>query len=164
MERYVEASTFGPPSKPFRIIDFLKEAGAFQSRNSSVLAALKNDSDAVRVDSDEGDFEPIPENLRTTIASECRCEWMLYYTSQQLTPLFVSIDDLEEDAATMLRDSKLSNFLQVYHDKWRINQAKPSPPQKGKGKQKVVPTAALEDRLDGKSFSDSVDPNLALCY
>jgi hypothetical protein len=73
MERYVEASTFGPPSKPFRINDFLKEAGVFQTRNSSVLTTLKGDSDAMQVDSGEGDFEPIPENLKTTIASECRC-------------------------------------------------------------------------------------------
>jgi hypothetical protein len=70
-----------------------------------------------------------------------------------LIPLLASIDDLEEDVATILRDAKLSDFLQVYLDKWHTNQAKPSSSQKGKGKQKVIPTAALEDRLDGKSRS-----------
>jgi len=75
MERYVEATTFGPPSKPFRITEFLKEAIVFQCRNSWVLAALRGDTDGVQVDNDEGDFEPIPESLKHNIASECRCAW-----------------------------------------------------------------------------------------
>lgn len=73
MERFVEGSTFGPPSKPFRINDFLKEAGAVQSRNFSVLAALKGDADTMQIDNDEAEFEPIPDDLKATIASECRC-------------------------------------------------------------------------------------------
>lgn len=81
MERLVEFSTFGPPSKRIRIAEFVTAAKESQQRVSSVLAALSGN--AMQLDNDDGDleadFEPIPNDLRPTIEAECR--WAPYSSS-----------------------------------------------------------------------------------
>ena len=77
--------------------------------------------------------------------------------SDSLAP---SVDDLNVDAEEMLRDPKLADFLQVYNDKWNVNQAKSSSSQRGKGKQKAIANLTLEDRLEGASRVCSPPPQL----
>jgi len=71
-----------------------------------------------------------------------------------------SVDDLNDDAVKILRDPKLADFLQVYHEKWSVNQAKPSFLHRNKGKRKAIANLTLEDRLEGSNRVYSPRPQL----
>lgn len=75
MERFTEHQTFGPPSKPISIRQFLKDAQAITTRTESVLGDLRGGAPTVmQVDGDdeELEFEPIPADMKPTIEAECR--------------------------------------------------------------------------------------------
>lgn len=70
MDRFVESTTFGPPSEPISVRDFITAAAESHARVSDILAQLEGKS--MLVDEDDVEFEPIPEDLKSTIEAECR--------------------------------------------------------------------------------------------
>lgn len=73
MQRFLEFSTFGPPSRVIRIPELLDAAKESQNRVSPVLDVLNGDAMPVDDENDlAADFEPIPADLKAIIEEECR--------------------------------------------------------------------------------------------
>lgn len=73
MQRFLEFSTFGPPSQVIRIPEFLETAKKSQERVERVLDVLHGDAMPVDDENDlAADFEPIPADVKRIIEDECR--------------------------------------------------------------------------------------------
>lgn len=78
-----------------------------------------------------------------------------------------SLDELASDATNILDNSKLVDFLRLYHESWRSEDTK-SLSQKAKGKQKATQGVTIEDRLSGRiylsEFPEAVPIDMHIYY
>ena len=80
MEHWTENATFGPPSEPIRIQDFLDKSAEARKRISSIFEAFE--IALMNVDEDEDRFEPIPDELKPIIEAECGYVVTLYHSDE----------------------------------------------------------------------------------